>query len=113
MTQYITADAVDEVFKFISKLPNNSYLLFTYVLKDTIERKTESAKKLMDWSEKKKYPFIFGIDPLEIASFLRNYNIEIVEDVGTEFYQEKYLKPINRDIIILEGERTNFSRITR
>ena len=113
VTQYITADAVDEVFKFISKLPNNSYLLFTYVLKDTIERKTESAKKLMDWSEKKKYPFIFGIDPLEIASFLRNYNIEIVEDVGTEFYQEKYLKPINRDIIILEGERTNFSRITR
>lgn len=113
VTQYITADAVDEVFKFISKLPNNSYLLFTYVLKDAIERKTESAKKLMDWSEKKKYPFIFGIDPSVIASFLRNYNIEIVEDVGSKFYQEKYLKPINRNIIALEAERSNFSKLTR
>ncbi len=44
VTQYITADAVDETFKFISKLPNNSYLLFTYVLKDVIERKTEALK---------------------------------------------------------------------
>jgi methyltransferase (TIGR00027 family) len=113
VTQYITADAVDEVFKFISKLPNNSHLLFTYILRDVIERKTEEAKKLMDWSEKKHCPFLFGINPSETVSFLQNYNLEIVEDVGTEFYQEKYLKPVNRDIIILEGERTNFSRITR
>ena len=113
VTQYITADAVDEVFKFISKLPNNSYLLFTYVLKDAIERKTESAKKLMDWSEKKKYPFIFGINPSEIASFLKGYSLEIIEDVGTEFYQEKYLKPVNRNIVILEAERSNFSKLTK
>ncbi len=112
VTQYINKDAVNEVFSFISKLPKNSYLLFTYVLRDVIERKTPEAKKLMDWSKKKHYPFIFGINPSELASFLQNYNLEIIEDVGTEFYQEKYLKPINRNIISMEGERTNFSKIT-
>jgi len=113
VTQYINKDAVNEVFSFISKLPNKSYLLFTYIFRDVIERKTEEAKKLMDWSEKNHYPFLFGINPSEIASFLQNYNLEIVEDVGTEFYQEKYLRPVNRDIITLDGERTNFSRITK
>ncbi len=67
----------------------------------------------MDWSEKKNYPFIFGINPSEINSFLHDYNLEIIEDVGIEFYLEKYLKPINRDIKVLEAERTNFSRITK
>ena len=111
--QYINNDAVNEVFNFISKLSNNSYLLFTYILRDVIERKTEVAKKLMDWSEKHYCPFLFGINQSEIASFLQNYNLETVEDVGSEFYQDKYLKPLNRDILTLEGERTNFARITK
>jgi methyltransferase (TIGR00027 family) len=113
VTQYITNDAVDEVFKFISGLPNNSYLLFTYVLRDVIERKTEDAKKLMDWSEKKHWPFVFGINSSEIKSFLEKYNLEMLEDVGTEYYRENYLKPLNRDITVFEGERTNFSRIIK
>ena len=111
--QYINKDAVNEVFNFLSKLSNNSYLLFTYVLRNVIERKNEVAKKLMDWSEKHQYPFLFGINQSEIASFLQNYNLEVLEDVGHEYYQENYLKPVNRDVITLEGERTNFSRIVK
>ena len=111
--QYINKDAVDELFNFISKLPDSSYLLFTYVLQDVIERKNEAAKKLMDWSEKHHCPFLFGINQSEIAAFLHNYNLEIVEDVGSEFYREKYLKPVDRNIMTLEGERTNFSRIAK
>jgi methyltransferase (TIGR00027 family) len=111
--QYIKRDAVDEVFNFLSKLTNNSYLIFTYVLHDVIERKNETAKKLMDWSAKHNCPFLFGINQTEIESFLKNYNLEILEDVGAEFYQEKYLKPVNRNILILEGERTSLSRIIK
>ncbi|MEJ2614558.1 MAG: SAM-dependent methyltransferase [Ignavibacteriaceae bacterium] len=111
--QYMNSDAVNEVFNFLSKLSNNSYLLFTYVLRDVIERKNETAKKLMDWSDKHNCPFLFGINQTEIESFLKNYNLDILEDVGAEFYQEKYLKPVNRNILILEGERTNLSRIIK
>jgi methyltransferase (TIGR00027 family) len=111
--QYMNSDAVNEVFNFLSKLSNNSYLLFTYVLRDVIERKNETAKKLMDWSDKHNCPFLFGINQTEIESFLKNYNLDILEDVGAEFYQEKYLKPVNRNILILDGERTNLSRIIK
>ncbi len=108
--QYVNEDAVRQVFDFIAKLNKNSYLLFTYVLRDVIEGKTEEAKRLLNWSEKKKYPFIFGINPAEVESFLQEYNLEIIEDVGTEFYQKNYLIPVNREIKVFEGERTNFSR---
>ena len=111
--QYIKRDAVDEVFNFLSKLTNNSYLIFTYVLHDVIERKNETAEKLMDWSEKHNCPFLFGINQTEIESFLKNYNLEILEDVGAEFYQEKYLKPLHRNVVTLDGERTNISRIVK
>jgi len=111
VTQYINKDAVDEIFTFISKLPKKSYLIFTYVLRDVIERKMPEGIKLMDWSEKKQYPFIFGINSSEITSFLQNYNLEVIEDAGAEFYREKYLKPVNREIKILKAERTNFSKI--
>ena len=111
--QYLDSDAVNEVFNFLSKLSNNSYLLFTYVLRDVIERKNETAKKLMDWSAKHNCPFLFGINQTEIESFLKNYNLEIIEDVGAEFYQKKYLKPLHRNIVTLDGERTNISRIVK
>ena len=88
-----------------------SYLLFTYVLKDVIDRKMKDAIKLMDWSEKNKSPFIFGINPSEIESFLGSYNLEMIEDAGTEYYQENYLKPINRNLVVSKIERINFSRI--
>lgn len=113
VTQYINEEAVDEVFKFISRLPNNSYLIFTYILRDIIERKTDSADKIMDWSEKKHCPFVFGINPSELKSFLERYNIELLEDVGTEYYQENYLKPSHRDLNVFNGERTSFSRINK
>lgn len=111
--QYINKEAVDEVFKFISKLPNNSYLLFTYILRDIIERKTEGADKIINWSEKKHCPFVFGINPSEIKPFLERYNIELLEDVGTEFYQVNYLKPLKRDMNVFNGERTTFARINK
>ena len=113
VTQYLNPDAVDEVFNFVSKFPNDSYMLFTYVLREVIERKTEDANKIMDWSEKKHYPFIFGINPSDVKSFLEKYNLEMLEDVGSEFYLENYLKPMNRNLAVYEGERTNFSRINK
>lgn len=113
VTQYLNPDAVYEVFSFISKFPNGSYLLFTYILRDVIEKKAEGANKIIDWSEKKHCPFLFGINPSEIKSFLEKHNLEMLEDVGTNFYQENYLKPRNRNISVYEGERTNFSRINK
>ena len=113
VTQYINNYAVDGTFKFISKFPAGSYLLFTYVLQDVIERKIKDAIKLMDWSEKNRSPFIFGINSSEVESFLNPYNLKMIEDVGTEYYQKNYLKPINRNLEVSEIERINFSKINK
>lgn len=113
VTQYVDGNAVSDVFRFISKLSNNSYLIFTYVLRDVIERKSEEAKKIMYWTEKNHSPFVWGINPTEIKSFLQKYNLEMIEDVGAEYYQKNYLEPINREIVVFEGERISFSRVKK
>ena len=111
VTQYIDENANDEVFKLISKLSNDSHLLFTYILSDVIEKETEDGNKIMDWAEKHKCPFLFGINHKEIKPFLEKYNFEMIEDVGDEYFRKNYLKPIDRDIKVFEGERTNFSKV--
>jgi methyltransferase (TIGR00027 family) len=113
VTQYINRNAVEDILKFISLLPQGSYFLFTYVLRDTIERKSQDTIKLMDWAEKNHSPFIFGINPREIISFLSPYNLEVIEDVGSDYYQKNYLDPIKRELEVLECERINFSKLTR
>jgi hypothetical protein len=37
----------------------------------------------------------------------------MIEDVGTEYYQKNYLKPINRNLEVSEIERINFSKINK
>ena len=111
VTQYLDKKSVEEVFQFFSQLSNDSYLIFTYILKDVIERKTEKANKMMGYLEKKGSPFLFGINPSEIKTFLSKYNLEMIADVGTEYYQENYLEPLNRNILVTEIERINLSRV--
>ena len=113
VTQYLNKSAAEYVFKFISSLANNSYFIFTYVIKDVIDRKSPAYNKIMDWSERKNSPFKYGIDPSEIKSLLAGYNIEMIEDAGTDYYQTNYLKPINRDIPVSEIERINFSKVVK
>ena len=113
VTQYLDKNSVDEVFKFVSRLSNESYFIFTYILKDVIERKRADGNKIMEWSEKKGVTFKFGINPSDINLFLRKYSLETIEDVNTEYYQRNYLKPINRNMLVTELERINFSRVNK
>ena len=57
--------------------------------------------------------FLWGINTAEIKLFLNKYNLELIEDVGREYYQKNYLKPMNRNIVVFEGERTNLSWINK
>jgi len=113
VTQYLDKNSVDEVFQFVSRLTNESYFIFTYILKDVINKKRVDGHKIMEWSAKKGVTFKFGINPSDINLFLRKYNLETIEDVSTEYYQKNYLKPLNRNMIVSELERINFSRVDK
>lgn len=106
VTQYISEEAVRQTLAFVGRSAPGSILVFTYVLKSIIERRSNipNANHLMDVAAKQS-PWIFGIEPSGIQDFLKPYHLVLIADVGNVDYQEKYLKPMERNLVIFEGER--------
>jgi len=113
VTQYITAEAVYSTLKYISKTTPGSMVVFTYILKSVIDGTSglEGADTLMKMTKKYKAPWIFGLEPSNIKEFLQQYDLSLIEDVGASYYQEKYLKPIGRDLNVFEIERIAFAKL--
>jgi len=106
VTQYISDQAVRQTLTFVGKSAAGSVLIFTYVLKSVIERRSDipDANRMMDRVQKTA-PWIFGLEPSEVKTFLEPFHLTLVEDVGNQQYQEKYLKPLHRDLTVSEIER--------
>ena len=50
-------------------------------------------------------PFIFGLEPANVPAFLAPFGLALTADVGNSYYQETYLKPIQRSLNVSEIER--------
>jgi methyltransferase (TIGR00027 family) len=106
VTQYISEEAVRQTLAFVGKSAPGSIVVFTYVLKSIIERRSDipEADHLMDVVAKQS-PWVFGLVPSGIPDFLKPYHLSLIADVGNVDYQEKYLKPVERNLVVFEGER--------
>lgn len=106
VTQYIQEESVRQTLAFVGKSAPGSIIVFTYVLKSIIERRSNipDANHLMDVVAKQS-PWIFGIEPSGIQDFLNPYHLALIADVGNADYQEKYLRPVERNLVVFEGER--------
>jgi methyltransferase (TIGR00027 family) len=106
VTQYITEDAVRRTLAFVGKSAPGSVIVFTYVLKGIIERRSDipGAEQLMEAVENNA-PWIFGLEPSRISDFLKPFHLVLIADVGNADYQRNYLKPIGRELVVSEGER--------
>jgi methyltransferase (TIGR00027 family) len=106
VTQYISEEAVQRTLGFVGKSAPGSVFVFTYVLKSVIERRSDiaGADHMMDIVAKSS-PWVFGLEPSNLPTFLEPFHLALVEDVGDADYQERYLKPVGRDLVVFEGER--------
>jgi methyltransferase (TIGR00027 family) len=106
VTQYLSEEAVRRTLSFVGKSAAGSIIVFTYILKSIIERRSDipDANKMMD-AVAKYAPWIFGLDPSSIPSFIEPYHLTVTADVGNADYQETYLKPLKRNLTVSEGER--------
>jgi O-methyltransferase involved in polyketide biosynthesis len=50
-------------------------------------------------------PWLFGLEPADIATFLNPLPLALQADVGSAYYQDKYLKPLRRNLVVSEVER--------
>ncbi len=107
VTQYLSEEAVRRTLAFVGTSAPGSILVFTYVLKSIIERRSDipGAEKLMDVVAKRGAPWLFGLEPSNVASSLKPFHLHLIEDVGNVDYQVRYLKPLGRNLVVFEGER--------
>jgi methyltransferase (TIGR00027 family) len=114
VTQYLSEAAVQQTFGLIGKSAPGSTLVFTYVLRSIIERRSDvpGAERMMD-QVAKQAPWVFGLEPAELPDYLKPFNLTLRADVGNAYYQEHYLQPRKRTMPVFEGERVALSVVSR
>jgi methyltransferase (TIGR00027 family) len=102
VTQYISKEANDSVFKYIGQAASGSKLVFSYVIKSFFDGKysNDGIKKLAKQFRKKKNPlFISGFDPAEMKNYLSQYSLMLIEDIDSVEMQERYSKLVDLDLL--------------
>jgi methyltransferase (TIGR00027 family) len=115
VSQYLSEESVRLTLAFVGKSAPGSVLVFTYVLKSIVERRSAipGADRLMDVVAKNGAAWVFGLEPSSVASFLAPYHLDLIADVGGADHQAWYLGPRGRKLVVSECERVAQSVVIR
>jgi methyltransferase (TIGR00027 family) len=113
VTQYISEEAARRTLAFVGAQAPATVLVFTYVLKSVVERRSQipGADKMMDAIAKRGAPWVFGLEPSGVEALLREFGLCLVADDGGADYERKYLKPLKRELSVSEVERIVQARV--
>lgn len=112
VTQYITAEANDATFQYVSQTAPGSRIVFSYVNSGVIDGSFEDAEKWKSLPQSEGVSWIFGIDPGELEQYLSARGFTLLDHVGGSDYQERYLNPLGRHLNIMEIERIALAEVT-
>ncbi|GHO79772.1 S-adenosyl-L-methionine-dependent methyltransferase [Ktedonobacter sp. SOSP1-85] len=115
VTQYLSEEAVHRTLAFVGTSAPGSILVFTYVLKSFIERRSDipGEEKMMDMVAKKGSPWLFGLEPSSLASYLAPFHLSLTADVGSTEHQTRYFKSVRRELVVSEVERIAQATVVR
>jgi methyltransferase (TIGR00027 family) len=84
VSNYLSAEAVDDVLRQISKADAGSVLLFTYIDRRVLEQPDQflGAQKLLSRLRSYGEPWTFGLYPEEIGEYLSARKLRLLKDVG-------------------------------
>lgn len=110
VTQYLTEDGVRHTFAFLSKAAPGSRLVFTYVRRDFLDGANtyEAEGAYHDFVVRQRI-WHFGLVPEQVAGLLDEYGWAEREQVGAAEYQDRYVRPVGRDLPVSEIERFVFA----
>lgn len=92
VANYLSADAVDAVLRWVSGLAPGSTLAFTYVHSGvlTAPQAFDGADRILASVAKAGETWTYGIDPAQLASLLKSSGLTLVEDLGANDYRSRY-----------------------
>ena len=115
VTQYISKEANDTTLKYVAQSAPGCKIVFSYILKSFIEGKNipDGIKTMYKWMVKRFSLWIYGLDPAEIGDYLSKYSLSLIEDIGSEEVQERYMKLVNIDLKVFEIERIALAEVKK
>lgn len=115
VTQYLAEEAVRRTLAFVGQSAPGSILVFTYVLQSFIERRSDipGAEKMMNMMARRGSPWLFGLEPSSVASYLLPFHLRLITDVGHEEHQARYFKLVGRKLVVSEVERIAHATVDR
>jgi len=116
VTQYISKEANDSILKYVAQAAPGSKIVFTYIILSFIEGKNihDGIKVMYKYMRKKDNPlWIFGLDPSDMENYLSKYSLSLIEDIGSEEMEERYMKLVDLDLKVFEIERMALAEVKR
>jgi methyltransferase (TIGR00027 family) len=116
VTQYISEDANNHILEYIAQAAPSSRIIFSYIVKSFIDGKDirKDLKVMHKHMRKKNSPiWIFGLDPADIPNYLSKYSFTLIEDIGKEEVEERYMKSVNLDLKVFEIERIALAEVNK
>lgn len=114
VSQYLTGVVMNSILTDIGRCAPRTAVVMTYVLGGASvgAARTWSANglpQLLDFSE----AWHFDIDPARIAAYLDEFGAVLIDDVGASDHQQRYLRPMGRELLVSPGERIAFALVRR
>ncbi len=94
VTFYISADAVDDVLRFVRESSaGGSGIVFDYLFRSAVDGRSDAfgARKTAASVRKRGEPFTFGIDEGEIGAFLEVRGLELEDAMQAAVLEERHL----------------------
>jgi len=98
VTNYLSAEAVDAVLRYVSTFPSRSRLIFTYVHRGALDGSAlfEDAPDIVRNVAAIGEPWTFGLDPAEVPGYLHERGLELLRDAGAREYRKECMGPAAR-----------------
>jgi methyltransferase (TIGR00027 family) len=93
VTNYLTAEAVNSVMRFVASCAVGTQLIFTYVHRSALDHSGTfpDADKLLRSLERIGEPWTFGLLPEEVPEFVHSAGLRLQRDVGSGDYRGQYM----------------------
>ncbi len=106
VTQYLTDAGIRATFDFLATAPSGSRLVFTYTPRDFIDGEVFYGQEyLYKQMLVKDKIWLFGLDPDNVDGFLGEYGWRILEHLGYDELDERYVRPTGRKLGSMAIER--------
>jgi methyltransferase (TIGR00027 family) len=91
VTMYIGAAAVDETLSLVARAGKRSSIVFDYVHQRLLDAPTAAEVKALDRVRAVGEPYIFGVDPDDVAALVGRHGLTVVSNVGATALEQQYL----------------------